>query len=184
MIIFSGKDIREGAAYLSAIGTKQDSRRKLTALSMGLQSRCVMTYSEFITRPTILKGKIEHQAEDVAFKWSICLNTVPELSERVQSSVHNTTEASILRYTQAKAELDRLQGEYDKALADIRLFLYTNLKREEADVLDWKYCSDKSIQQIADIKDLSYSGAASKIYRADFKAAEAFEKNSQFKEYR
>lgn len=141
-----------------------------------------MTYNEFVIRPIILKGKIDHQVEDVSFKWSICLNAVPELSERVQSSIHNTTEASILRYAQAKAELDRLQGEYDKAVADVRLFLYTNLRREDADVLDWKYCDDKSIQQIADLKNLSYSGAASKIYRADFRAAEAFRKSERNKE--
>lgn len=133
-----------------------------------------MTYKEFITRPMILRGKIEHQAEDVAFKWNICLNTVPELGERVQSSIHNTTEMSILRYSQSKAELDRLQGEYDKAMADIRLFLYANLKHDEADVLDWKYCSDKSIQQIAEIRNISYSGAANRIYRADSKAARIF----------
>lgn len=133
-----------------------------------------MTYKEFITRPMILRDKIEHQAEDVAFKWNICLNTVPELGERVQSSIHNTTEMSILRYSQSKAELDRLQGEYDKAMADIRLFLYANLKHDEADVLDWKYCSDKSIQQIADIRGISYSGAANRIYRADSKASRIF----------
>ena len=133
-------------------------------------------YRSFIERPVYLKGKIEHQAEDVAFKWGVCLNAVPELGERVQSSIHNTTEASILRYAQSKAELDRLQGEYEKAVADIRLFLYTNLKRDDADVLDWKYCSDKSIQQIADIKEISYSGAASRIYRADAKAAKAYGK--------
>ena len=138
-----------------------------------------MTYNEFVTRPIVLRGKIDHQVEDVSFKWSICLNAVPELSERVQSSIHNTTEASILRYAQSKAELDRLQGEYDKAIADVRLFLYTNLKLEEADVLDWKYCGDKSIQEIADIKDISYSGAANRIYRADLKALRVFEKSSQ-----
>lgn len=138
-----------------------------------------MTYNEFVNKPVVLRGRIEHQAEDVAFKWNICLNAVPEMSERVQSSIHNTTEASILRYAQSKAELDRLQGEYEKAMADIRLFLYTNLKREDADVLDWKYCSDKSIQQIADIKEISYSGAASRIYRADAKASRVFEKTLQ-----
>ena len=134
-----------------------------------------MTYMDFVTRPIILRGRIEHQAEDVAFKWGVCTNVVPELGERVQTSVHNTTEASVLRYAQAKAELDRLQGEYDKAMADIRLFLYTNLRQEEADVLDWKYCSDKSIQQIADIKEISYSGAANRIYRADAKAKKAYD---------
>lgn len=139
-----------------------------------------MTYREFVTRPIFLRGKIEHQAEDVAFKWAVCLNVVPELGEKVQSTIHNTTEASILRYVQAKAELDRLQSEYDKAMADIRLFLYTNLRHEEADVLDWKYCSDKSIQQIADIKEISYSGAANRIYRADTKARRTYELGQKY----
>lgn len=135
-----------------------------------------MTYQMFVEKPMILKGRIEHQAEDVAFRWSICLNAVPELSERVQTSINNTTEAAVLRYAQSKAELDQLQGEYNKAVAEIRLFLYANLKHDEADVLDWKYCSDKSIQQIADIKEISYSGAASRIYRADAKAAKIYNK--------
>lgn len=138
-----------------------------------------MTYYKFVSRPEMIRMKIEHQAEDVAFKWSICLNAVPELSERVQSSIHNTTEASILKYAQAKAELDRLQGKYDEVVSDVREFLYSNLKVEEADVLDWKYCNGKSIQQIADIKEISYSGAASKIYRADAKANRIFEKISR-----
>ena len=134
-----------------------------------------MTYNEFVGMPAELLQQIWHKVDDVQLKWTVCLNTVPELGERVQTSVKNNTEASIIRYSQAKGELDVLVGCYDKAVKDIRRFLYENLSADEADVLDWKYCGDKSIQQIADLKHLSYSGAANKIYRADRKAVKIYE---------
>lgn len=134
-----------------------------------------MTYNEFVGMPADLLQQIWHKVDDVQLKWTVCLNTVPELGERVQTSVRNNTEASIIRYSQAKGELDVLVDRYDKAVKDIRRFLYENLSADEADVLDWKYCGDKSIQQIADLKNLSYSGAANKIYRADRKAVKIYE---------
>lgn len=135
-----------------------------------------MTYNEFVSQPVDLLTKIWHKVDDVQLKWTVCLNTVPELGERVQTSVRNNTEACILRYAQAKGELDALFYLYDKAVKDIRKFLYDNLPADEADVLDWKYCGDKSIQQIAEIKVLSYSGAASKIYRAERKAMKIYDR--------
>ena len=134
-----------------------------------------MTYNEFVGMPADLLQQIWHKVDDVQLKWTVCLNTVPELGERVQTSVRNNTEASIIRYSQAKGELDALFARYDKAVQDIRDFLYENLSPDEADVLDWRYCGDKSNQQIAELKNLSYSGASSKIYRADRKAMEIYD---------
>lgn len=133
-----------------------------------------MTYNEFVSRPAELRIRLQHKMDDVQLKWTVCLNTVPEMSERVQSSTRNTTEACIIRYTQAKKELDDLLKEYDDAVAEVRSFFYRNLNYDDADVLDWKYCGDKSIQQIADMKEISYSGAANRIHRADVKAVRIY----------
>lgn len=146
----------------------------------------MMTYEQFINRPLELIQKIEHKVEDVAFKWTLCLNTTQGLSERVQTSPSNTSDLKVIRYAQAKKELDDLQEEYDSACDDVRDFLYANLKLMDADVLDWKYCNGKSTKEIAEIRNISYSGAASRIGRAEVKArhkyAEAVDLSSFEKE--
>ena len=129
-----------------------------------------MTYEEFINKPTELMQRIEHKVEDVAFKWTLCLNTSQGLSERVQTSPNNNQDLKVIRYAEANKELTDLQTEYDKACEDVRSFLYGNLEINDADVLDWKYCSGKSITDIAKIRDMTYSGAANRISRAETKA--------------
>lgn len=130
----------------------------------------MMTYEQFINRPLELIQKIEHKVEDVAFKWTLCLNTTQGLSERVQTSPSNTSDLKVIRYAQAKKELDDLQEEYDSACDDVREFLYANLKLMDADVLDWKYCNGKSTKEIAEIRNITYSGAANRISRAEARA--------------
>ena len=136
----------------------------------------MMTYEQFINRPLELIQKIEHKVEDVAFKWTLCLNTTQGLSERVQTSPSNTTDLKIIRYAQAKKELDDLQEEYDSACDDVRDFLYANLKLMDADVLDWKYCNGKSVKEIAEIRNITYSGAANRISRAEARARSKYAK--------
>lgn len=133
-----------------------------------------MTYEQFINRPLDLMQKIEHKVEDVQYKWTLCLNTTQGLSERVQTSPTNSTEVRIIRYAQANKELTDLQTEYDEACKNVRGFLYGNLDISDADVLDWKYCNGKSISDIAEIRNLSYTGAASKISRAEVRARSKF----------
>ena len=134
----------------------------------------MMTYEQFINRPLELMQRIEHKIEDVQFKWTLCTNTTQGLSERVQTSPTNTTEIRVIRYAQANKELTELQEEYDDSCKSVREFLYGELELNDADVLDWKYCSGKSISQIADIRSLSYSGAASRISRAEVRARSKF----------
>lgn len=129
-----------------------------------------MTYEEFINKPTELMQRIEHKVEDVAFKWTLCLNTTQGLSERVQTSPSNTSDLKIIRYAQADKELIELQGEYDEACEAVRTFLYGNLKLNDADVLDWKYCNGKTTKEIAEIRNITYAGAANRISRAEAKA--------------
>ena len=135
-----------------------------------------MTYEQFINRPLELIQKIEHKVEDVAFKWTLCLNTTQGLSERVQTSPSNTSDLKVIRYAQAKKELDDLQEEYDSACDDVRDFLYANLKLMDADVLDWKYCNGKSVKEIAEIRNITYSGAANRISRAEARARSKYAK--------
>lgn len=133
-----------------------------------------MTYEEFINRPTDLMLKIEHQTEDVAFKWTLCLNTSQGLSERVQTSPNNTQDLKVIRYTAAHQKLLDLQDEYDNACEDVRAFLYGNLKIGDADVLDWKYCSGKTTKEIAGIRNITYAGAANRISRAEARARQKY----------
>ena len=139
-----------------------------------------MTYEQFINRPLDLMQKIEHKVEDVQYKWTLCLNTTQGLSERVQTSPSNSTEVRIIRYAQANKELTDLQTEYDEACKTVRGFLYGNLDISDADVLDWKYCNGKSISDIAEIRNLSYTGAASKISRAEVRARSKFSNLRRF----
>lgn len=132
------------------------------------------TYDRFINEPLLLMQKIEHKTEDVAFKWNLCLNTVQGFSERVQTSPSNTADMKVIRYAEADRELNDLQDKYDKACESVRAFLYNNLETHDADVLDWKYCSGKTITEIADIRSLTYSGAASRIRRAEIRARSVF----------
>lgn len=140
----------------------------------------MMTYEEFINRPLDLMQKIEHKIEDVQYKWTLCTNTTQGLSERVQTSPTNTTEVRVIRYAQANKELTDLQGEYDVACERVRAFLYGNLELGDADVLDWKYCNGKSINDIAEIRNLSYTGAASRISRAETRARSKFSNLRRF----
>ena len=139
-----------------------------------------MTYEEFINKPLDLMQKIEHKIEDVQYKWTLCTNTTQGLSERVQTSPTNTTEVRVIRYAQANKELTDLQGEYDAACERVRAFLYGNLELGDADVLDWKYCNGKSINDIAEIRNLSYTGAASRISRAETRARSKFSNLRRF----
>ena len=140
----------------------------------------MMTYEEFINRPLDLMQKIEHKIEDVQYKWTLCTNTTQGLSERVQTSPSNTTELRVIRYAQANKELTDLQGEYDAACERVRAFLYGNLELGDADVVDWKYCNGKSINDSAEIRNLSYTGAASRISRAETRARSKFSNLRRF----
>lgn len=129
-----------------------------------------MTYDAFVYRPLLLRRRIAHQIEDVQLKESICMKASAPLQERVQTSVSNTTEINYIRYIDAKNRLSQLAGELEEAQAELREFLYKNLSPDEADILEWRYIDDKSIQDIADIRDLSYSAINSRICRANRKA--------------
>lgn len=129
-----------------------------------------MTYETFMNRPLGLMQRIEHKIEDVAFKWTLCLNTSQGLSERVQTSPSNTQDLKVIRYAEADKQLTDLQEEYDRSCQEVRDFLYENLDVNDADVLDWKYCNGKSTSEIAEIRGMTYSGAANRISRAETKA--------------
>lgn len=142
-----------------------------------------MTYEAFINRPLELMQKIEHKVEDVAFKWTLCLNTSQGLSERVQTSPINTQDLKVIRYAEANKQLTDLQAKYDRSCQEVRDFLYENLDVNDADVLDWKYCNGKSTTEIAKIRGMSYSGAASKISRAETKARKKYSQTEHLRRF-
>ena len=134
-----------------------------------------MTYIQFVGRPMRLKRMIEHQIEDVELKWAICQTTTAQLGERVQTSVTNKTEASYLKYADSKKKLNELSDEFDEARTEIRAFLYENLEPSDADVLEWKYVEGKSLQEIAQIRSMTYQSMKNKAAKADRKAKRCYQ---------
>ena len=128
-----------------------------------------------MSRPVRLKKKIEHKADDVAFKLEICLKATTALGgKRVQTSRDNTTEKSFANYIDAKNKLEALVDEYSEAVEDVSSFLYDNLDYRDADLLEWRYINGKTLAEIADIIGVSYqtakhrSSVAEKRARAEF----------------
>ena len=134
-----------------------------------------MTYNEFIARPIAHKRRILHKIEDVRLKEAACTTSTTPLKERVQSSVNNAAEINIIRYAEAKKDLERLFEGLEAVQNEVRIFLYANLTPIEADTMEWKYIDDKNIRQIADITNSSYDCIKSRIKRADKKARRAYE---------
>ena len=135
-----------------------------------------MTYKQFVNRPLILRRKVEHKIEDVQLKWTICQSSTAPLHERVQTSGGNTTESSYIRYIDAKRELEQLAEELDLARNDLRDFLYSNLKNQDADMLDWRYIGGRTVQEIAEIEGMSYQTAKNRISSANRKAICMYQK--------
>lgn len=133
-----------------------------------------MRYETFMNRPLELMQRIEHKIDDVAFKWTLCLNTTQGLSERVQSSPSNTQEASYLRYIDAKNDLNDLVAELETAQNEVRDFLYDSLSFNDADLLEWRYINGKSPQEIADRMGVTYEATRQRLKRANEKARQQY----------
>lgn len=134
-----------------------------------------MTYYEFVSRPLALRRRIEHKADDVRLKESICMKSTAQMQERVQSSPDNTTELSYIRYIEACNDLERLMAGLEQVQNEVRLFLYANLAPDEADALEWRYIDDKTPQEIADIHGITYDAARARLSRGEKKAKKAFD---------
>ncbi len=135
-----------------------------------------MNYYEFMNRPVRLRKKIEHKADEVAFKLEICLKATTALGgERVQTSKDNTTERSLTDYIDAKNKMEKLVDDYDKAVEEVATFLYENLDFRDADLLEWKYINGKTLAEIADIIGVSYQTAKHKSSIAERRARAEFD---------
>ena len=128
-----------------------------------------------MNRPLHLRSRIEHKADDVAFKLEICLKATTALGgERVQTSRDNTTERNLAEYIDARKKLDSLISDYNEAVERVTSFLYDNLDFKDADLLEWKYISGKTLAEIAEIFGIAYdtakhrSSAAERCARAKF----------------
>ena len=134
-----------------------------------------MTYDEFMTRPLRLGMKIQHKTDEVIIKANIATRVTTSLSERVMSSPENKTELNVLRYIDAKRELQALIDEQERVKAEVCEFLYDNLSLGDADILEWKYIDGKSIQDISDIKGIAYQTAKNKLSQADKNARKKYQ---------
>ena len=136
-----------------------------------------VTYDEFMNRPMRLKKKIEHMADDVAFKLEICLKTTTFMGERVQTTRGNSMEKSLVEYIEAKKGLDVLIQEYAAAVGEVKDFLYTSLDFDDADLLEWRYISGKSLQEVADILGVAHQTAKNRSVAAEKRARLKFGTN-------
>ena len=135
-----------------------------------------MTYNEFVKRPNRIRRKISHKIEDVMFKESICMRSTTPLGDRVQTSPSNVTEASYIRYIDAKNELNALALALELAQEEVRDFFYNNLSFDEADLLEWRYIDGKTPQEIADKMGTTYEATRQRLKRANEKARRKYMK--------
>ena len=134
------------------------------------------SFDKFIGRVRVLDKKIDHQLKRAEKLKSLSEQITTIWSDAwVQTSTENKRERRLADLIDSKRELERLLNQREQAADEIRDFLYSNLSEDNADVLEWKYCDDLSIFEIAEKECLSYSGAASKIYRAETKARAKYE---------
>lgn len=103
----------------------------------------------------------------MAFKFTVCTRTTTTFGEKVQTSPSNSTEWSYLSYIEANNQLKELQAEYDRVAKEVTDFLYDNLSVEDADLLEWRYVHDKSMQDIAEIKCMAYQTVKNRMSAAE-----------------
>ncbi len=140
------------------------------------------SYEQFMNRPLLLRSRIEHKAEDVAFKLEVCLKATTALGgERVQTSRDNATERNLVEYIDAKKKLDKIVADYNEAVDEVTSFLYESLDFKYADLLEWKYINGKELSEIAEISGIAYQTARHRSSAAERIAREKFStyKNSK-----
>lgn len=127
-----------------------------------------MTYDQFMNKPLRLRSRIEHKADDVAFKLEICLKATTALGgERVQTSRGNTTERNLTEYIDARKKLDATIQQYNDAVEEVTTFIYDSLDFKDADLIEWKYINGKSLTEIADIMGIAYQTAKNRSWQAE-----------------
>lgn len=127
-----------------------------------------MTYDQFMNKPLRLRSRIEHKADDVAFKLEICLKATTALGgERVQTSRGNTTERNLTEYIDARKKLDAIIQQYNEAVEEVTTFIYDSLDFKDADLIEWKYINGKSLTEIADIMGIAYQTAKNRSWQAE-----------------
>lgn len=134
-----------------------------------------MTYDQFMNKPLRLRSRIEHKADDVAFKLEICLKATTALGgERVQTSRDNSKERNLAEYIDARKKLDAIIREYNDAVEEVTTFIYDSLDFKDADLLEWKYINGKSLTEIADIMGIAYQTAKNRSWQAEHQLRHKF----------
>ena len=126
-----------------------------------------MNYYDFMDRPQRLHRRILHKADEVAFKLEICQKTTGTMGERVQTSPSNITEIHYANYIDANKKLQKLIEDYNKVTGEVTDFLYDNLDFKDADILEWRYISEKSVKEISEILGVAYQTARSHMSKAE-----------------
>ena len=140
-----------------------------------------MEYRDFVGRVRILDLKINQQMLEAERLKSLCeqITTIWLDDVRIQASAENKQEQRLIELVDCKRELDSLVDKRNEVVQELTDFFNNSLSYEDADTLILKYIHGKSITDIADLKVLSYSGAANKIYRADIRARQRYEERSE-----
>lgn len=135
----------------------------------------IRSYDAFMNRPLRLRSRIEHKADDVAFKLDVCLKATSALGgERVQTPRDNSAERNLAEYIDAKEKLEQIIAEYNEAVDEVTHFLYEHLDYKYADLLEWKYVNGKELAEIAEITGIAYQTARHRSSAAERAAREKF----------
>ena len=138
-----------------------------------------MKYDEFVNRPLVLYSRVAHQAETVQRLENICMNTTNMLDEKVQASRQNVQEKRLTALADEQRKLNDLTIELIEVCDEVRSFLYNGREFDDADILEWKYINGKTIQEISEIINTTYSGASTKISRAEKRAKKVYISKSE-----
>lgn len=126
-----------------------------------------MNFDSWINRPSSLMEQIQDAEEEVMRCQSRCERTTINYGEEyIKTSRTDSVTKNILELDEAEKKLDTLYQEYFDTIEELREFIYENLPRKQADVLDWRYCHVMTVEKIAEKKKMTKTGVYGACSRA------------------
>ncbi len=126
-----------------------------------------MDFDTFVNQPQIIDIKIQHQLQIIERQRSRVESVTAVFNEiRVQTSQENTREIWLTQYVDSKQKLTDLMEEYDRAVEDIRNWLYDNLSTDAASLLEFRYCDGLKNLEIAELLHMAEQSIKNKMSRS------------------
>lgn len=134
-----------------------------------------MNFDEFVNQPQRIDVRISHQLQVAEKLKDRCESATAVYSEvRVQTSRENHHETWLIKYIDSKKKLTALMEEYDKAVEEVRSWLYDNLPPNEASLLEYRYCDGLLNPEIADLEQKAEQTIKNKMSRYIRKARDIY----------